>query len=136
MTAQTRLTQVEKGIEDMALALVERKYGLTADDLAAMADLCKAIKDYPYKHNNMTVRGITDSLIAVLSEHDQQQARLLDLWAAAGLDYDRQATAWHEVFDDYQIPPIVTIETCLDLDRQVYERCRIDVIAGKDHDGS
>lgn len=135
MSLHNRLAKVEAITLETAHALVFQVYGVTAADLDAIKTLTDLINTRPdlfdHKLPADILAAFTGSVTQAIQEHiDDPEGNtrkdLVSLWRRAGLDIHKQPKAQRDVMATYEPPHVVTIDTLLDLDRQVYERCKKD----------
>ncbi|MEP7286640.1 MAG: hypothetical protein ABI947_12835 [Chloroflexota bacterium] len=139
MTAQTRLTNAEKSLEALALGYVAKVYGIERAELSGLATLKGVVTG---KKASFSLIELLRDLVESVADIEANRPTALDkvgaLWIAAGLcaaNSDRHALVYREVMWAFEVPAVATIETLLDLDRQIYERCRLtesEVINGSE----
>jgi hypothetical protein len=58
------------------------------------------------------------------AERDRAGRKIAELFDASGVDPERFREVQADVIEAYQVPPTVTIDTLLDIDRLIYEAAR------------
>jgi hypothetical protein len=119
MSVVKRIDIAEQQIASLALAYVARIYDLDENELTLMAQAKKSVG----RHYNFAdvLSELADELrVDASAERDRAGRKLAELFDASGVDPERFREVQADVIEAYQVPPTVTIDTLLDIDRLIY----------------
>ncbi len=119
-----RLNKAEEQVEALALGYLSKRFNLGVEELEAAQKLKDVLSKRQFPDS------LHDALLLFAKELETitvEQQKLRSLQIEAGIDADRLAEISHEMVLAFEPDEPVTIETLLELDRQIYERALLPV---------